>query len=178
MDDEFYITGLHQGDESVFRELFDRYHNRLCYFATALLTTDQNAEDVVQEAFVKLWQKKGHFHNLPAIKAFLYITVKNHCLNIYKHDRVVRKYGDLLEEEQDADVTVRLIEAEVLETVYQALQKLPSGCRNVLRLSYFEEMKNKEVADHLRISINTVKTQKKRGLQLLRTILKVTSLFL
>lgn len=80
MDEEFYITGLHQGDEKIFRELFEKYHTRLCYFANTLLPFSEGAEDVVQEAFVKLWQKKIDFHSLNAVKTFLYITVKNRCL--------------------------------------------------------------------------------------------------
>lgn len=175
MDEDFYITGLHQGDEKIFRKLFAKYHTRLCYFASTLLPSSEGVEDVVQEAFVKLWQKKTDFYNLNAIKTFLYITVKNRCLNIYKHDKVVKRYADLLQDEAGEDEAMnRLLEAEILEKVHQALQKLPEGCRNVLHLSYFKGMKNREVAEHLHVSINTVKTQKKRALHLLRAILKVT----
>lgn len=179
MNEELYITGLHQGDEKIFRKLFERYHTRLCYFAANLLPFPEEAEDVVQEAFVKLWQKKTDFYSLNAIKTFLYIIIKNRCLNIYKHDKVVKKYADLLQDKAgQEDEMDYLLEAEVLEKVHQALQKLPAGCRNVLHLSYFEGMKNKEVAEHLHVSVNTVKTQKQRALHLLRVILKVTSTFM
>jgi RNA polymerase sigma-70 factor (ECF subfamily) len=178
MDEEFYIKGLFEGDEQVFRGIFERYHTRLCYFAAALLTTDQDVEDVVQEAFVKLWQRRRHFQDSNSIKAFLYIAVKNRCLNICKHDQVVRKYGDRLEEGQENDAMSSLVEAEVLENIHQALQKLPLGCRSVLHLSYFEGMKNKAIAEQLHVSINTVKTQKLRGLRLLRGLLKSAPLFI
>lgn len=178
MNDQFYITGLQSGDEDVFRELFDMYHSRLCYFAASILLSDESSEDVVQEAFVKLWQKKMHFSDLAAVKAFLYVTVKHQCLDIYKHDKVVRKYNDLLQKEDHLDYTINyVIEAEVLEKVHQAMQKLPLGCRNVMKLSYFEGLKNQAVADQLHVSINTVKTQKKRGLHLLRVLLKASSFF-
>lgn len=173
MNEEIYIAGLHRGDESVFRMIFEKYHTRLCYFASRLLPAGEGCEDAVQETFVKLWKKRTDFPDQQSVKAFLYITVKNHCLNVYKHDKVVKKYGDLLQHEtQQGDVTEHFIESEVFETVYQALQKLPAGCRNILRLSYFEGMKNKAIANHLHVSINTVKTQKTRGLHLLRSLLK------
>lgn len=179
MDETFYITFSQGGGQHNFRELFDQYHTRLCYFASSLLPEGRDTEDVVQEAFIKVWQKKEHFPNPDAIKAFLYITVKNACLNIYKHDKIIRKYGDLLQQEEadENNAMHRIIETEVLENIHQALEKLPAGCRNILHLSYFQELKNKEIAEQLHISINTVKTQKKRGLSLLRTILKVTSMW-
>jgi len=133
---------------------------------------------VAQEAFVKLWQRREHFKDLNAVKAFLYITVKNRCLNIYKHGKVVRKYEGSLEEGWESDAMIRIIETEVLEDVFRALEKLPEGCRNVLHLSYFEGMKHKDIADHLRVSVNTVKTQKTRGLTLLKKLLRGSSLAL
>ncbi len=179
MNEELYITGFNQGNEDVYRMIFEKYHTRLCYFATSLLPLNDAAEDVVQEAFIKLWQKKEHFSDFPAIKSFLYTTVKNRCLNIRKHDKVVKKYGDLLhEEKEEPDTMEKMIESEVLEKLNQAIQELPAGCRNVMQLGYFKGLKNKEIAEKLQVSINTVKTQKKRGLQLLRVIMKVTSLFL
>lgn len=179
MNEEFYIEDLHKGDEDVFRVIFDKYHTRLCYFASTLLPDTATPEDVVQDSFVKLWQKRLHFPDEQSVKAFLYITVKNHCLNIYKHDKVVRKYADLLPVERDSESSGHsVIEAEVLENIHLALQKLPVGCRNILQLSYFQGLKNKDIASHLDVSINTVKTQKKRGLHLLRAILKVTTMWL
>lgn len=180
MNEQFYITGLHHGDEQVFRELFDKYHSRLCYFASSLLTENEDAEDVVQEAFIRLWQRRNHFSDLSSVKAFLYISVKNRCLNIFRHDKVRKKYGDLLKKEELPDVQLEgaihyLIEAEVLEKIRQAVESLPSGCRNIMNLSYFEGLKNQDIADQLHVSINTVKTQKKRGLQLLRALLKASS---
>lgn len=178
MDEQIYISRLHKGDEEPFRVIFERYHTRLCYFAARLLPPGQVPEDIVQEAFVQLWQKRDQFPDLINIKSFLYTAVKNRCLNILRHDRVIRKYGDLLRQEQpQTDALHGIIETEVLQKIHQALEKLPDGCRNVLHLSYFEEMKNKDIAEQLNVSVNTVKTQKKRALQILRTLLKATPLF-
>ena len=91
---------------------------------------------------------------------------------------MVRKYEGSLEEGWESDAMIRIIETEVLEDVFRALEKLPEGCRNVLHLSYFEGMKHKDIADHLRVSVNTVKTQKTRGLTLLKKLLRGSSLAL
>lgn len=179
MDENIYIKNLHSGDESIFRSIFEEYHPRLCYFASTLLPSTEAPEDVVQEAFVKLWQRRSHFHDASSIKAFLYITVKNQCLNLCKHQLVVRKYNFLSHtESSDEVIGDSIIESEVLENVYRALGKLPAGCRQVVQLSYFKGLKNKDIARQLNVSINTVKTQKKRALHLLRTVLKATSLWI
>ncbi len=180
MDENCYIKSFQRGDTQAFRETFDCFHARLCYFASSLLPKEYDPEDIVQEVFVKLWQKKEQFSDSETIKAFLYIAVKNACINIYKHDKIVKKYSDLLgaEEAEEDNTIAHIVETEVLDNIHRALQKLPAGCRNILELSYFQELKNKEIAEQLQISINTVKTQKKRALHLLRAIMKVTSLWL
>ncbi len=168
-----YITNLHLETEESFRRVYEKYRNPLAYFAARLLPAEESPEDVIQEAFVKLWQRRDTFRNQDAIKAFLYITVRNHCLNLRKHIQVIRRFGfTLTKEEEDMEMAEGVIESEVLEKVYQALQELPEGCREVLQLGYFKGLKNKEVAAYLQVSVNTVKTQKKRGLHLLRTVLK------
>ena len=162
--------------EKAFREVFTQLHTRLCYFATSLLAVDWSAEDVVQEAFVKLWERKADFSNIRSIKSFLYITVRNQCFNINKHQKVVEKHQRFIHTEeiqQPGYDKQSLIEAEVLDKIHQALQQLPQGCRTVMHFSYFEGMRNKDIAARLKVSINTVKTQKKRALHLLRTSINI-----
>jgi RNA polymerase sigma-70 factor (ECF subfamily) len=157
------------------------YSLPLNYFAGRFLEERRQTEDIVQDAFVKLWQKRTDFESLISVRAFLYVTVRNQCLNILKHDLVERKYRSAFSlngEMTDEDGMLLIAESEVIDNVYRALEKLPDGCRNVLELSYFKEMKNKEIASEMRVSVNTVKTQKKRGLHLLRAILKMTTLSL
>ncbi|PSL42867.1 RNA polymerase sigma-70 factor (ECF subfamily) [Chitinophaga niastensis] len=162
-----------QEKEKIFKSLFELFNSRLLLFAESMLSANEEAADLVQEAFVALWQRMDSFDNLQAIKVFLYLTVKNKCLNIFKHEKVVRRFTDgYMPEPEDKHIMARLIEAEVLGEVQQALTKLPAGCRNVLHLSYFEGLRNNEIADRLNISINTVKTQKARALRLMRDLLK------
>lgn len=175
MTNEIDITNLQSGEETAFRNLFNEYNARLCYFAQRLLPNSVVAEDVVQEAFLIFWQKRRDFDHPKAIKHFLYLTVRNHCFNIYKHQKVVQKHEDQLRTLQEEGID-NLIEAEVLAKVMQALNALPPGCRTVVQLSYFNKMKNQEIANHLDVSINTVKTQKKRAIHLLRKTLKTATI--
>ena len=171
------ISRFNDGDERAFQHLFGLFYNPLCFFARGITETRLEAEDIVQEAFVQLWSRRQGFNSFRAIKAFLYLAVKNSSRNLYKHKKVEQKYQMAQKEApHDNAVMERIIEAEVLGEVYKALQKLPEGCRKVINLSYFKGLSNQEVAAHLDVSINTVKTQKLRALKMLR--LSVRHIFL
>lgn len=178
MNETDQIAGLKKGDEAALRQLFEQLYPRLCHFARSLLHQDIEAEDVVQEAFLKLWGQRQHFHSLASVRSFLYVSIRNACLNILKHQRIVHQYAatGAAGEADEATVTQRLIEAEVLGQLQQALAKLPPGCKQVIELGYFEGLRNNEIASQLHVSVNTIKTQKARALYLLKGLLKAARL--
>lgn len=168
------------GDGPDIELLFKNYYQRLCYFAVQIINDKAAAEDIAQEAFVKYWNKKSDFNNESAAKTFLYVTVRNACLNVIRHEGVERKYlnlqdKDKVEEEWGLE---QIIRAELFGEINKAIEELPEGCRTVLKLAYFEGLKNDEVAKQLGVSINTVKTQKARALQILRLKLDIGAFLL
>jgi RNA polymerase sigma-70 factor (family 1) len=169
MEELHCILRFNNGDERAFQHLFNLYYKPLCYFAKGLTDTRLEAEDLVQDAFIQLWSRRGGFNSFRSVKAFLYLAVKNSGLNLNKHRKVADKYQWRQKGAQDEEVIMkRIIEAEVLGEVHAALRKLPAGCRRVIHLYYFQGLSNQEVAAHLNVSVNTVKTQKLRGLKMLR----------
>jgi len=175
MFDSANLIAFQLGDEKAFQKLFHFLNKRLLFFAAGIVG-EEMAGDVVQDAFIKLWERREQFSNFNALKAFLYLSIKNACLNLGKHEQVVQRYQQALIEPLDEQhMLYRMIEAEVIDEVHAALQRLPEGCRNVIFLSYFEGLSNQEVADELNVSINTVKTQKVRALKLLRAIFRELS---
>ncbi len=175
-----YNTSIDKSGEMSIENLFNTYYPRLSYFAFKMINDKAGAEDVAQDAFIKYWNRRGDFPSEKAAKTYLYITVRNDCLNILRHEEVEKKYLD----QQDNNKTQeerglnQIIETEVLGEIYKAIEELPAGCRQVLKLSYFEKLKNDEIATHLQVSINTVKTQKARALQLLRMKLDIGAFLL
>jgi RNA polymerase sigma-70 factor (family 1) len=178
MNETDLIAGLHNGDEAALRYLFEQLYPRLCHFARSLLHQDIEAEDVVQEAFLKLWSRRQHFHSFAALRSFLYVSIRNACLNVLKHQRIVHDHeaAEAGEEADEATIAQRLIQAEVLGQLQEALAKLPPGCKQVIELGYFEGLRNNEIASQLQVSVNTIKTQKARALYLLKGLLKLTRL--
>lgn len=128
------------------------------------------AEDAVQDVFVKLWDQKEVFLTKKAAKSYAYTTVRNTCYNLLRHEKVEVKYeNEQSQEDLFEDTRLDLIiKSEVIGQIHQAIETLPEGCKTVLKLAYFEALKNHEIALQLGVSINTVKTQKARAIQLLR----------
>lgn len=174
LDNEI-IASLKKGDPDALQTLLKHYYSPLCLFAERLLADSAAAEDIVGESFVKLWNKKSDFENHQNLKAFMYITVRNACLNYLKQakrDSLSKKQLAYLTGEKEEFVLNEMIRAEVLKEVMDEINNLPEQCRKVLKLGYLEGMKNQEIADLLNISIHTVKNQKARAIQLLKTRLR------
>lgn len=154
-----------------FTSVFSMSYTGLVYFSYKMLGDKEEAEDVAQNAFISYWNCKGEVGSeLNVIKGFLYTTARNTCMDILKHRTVIRKFRDQLDADpiEESDIENDIIRAEVLSEIFNAIELLPLGCRKVLEMSYLLGKKNQEISEELGISINTVKTQKQRALQLLR----------
>lgn len=166
------ISGFHKGNSRAFDLLFDMFFPALCYFANKLIEDRQEAEDIVLDTFQKLWARREHFESMPNVKAFLYITVRNTCLNYLRYRDTQRKRAremlKSLPEKFEEDAEQHRIRAEVLRNIYTEIEKLPVKCREVFELAFFEDLKTNEIAGRLHISESTVRNQKARALQLLR----------
>lgn len=151
--------------------LFREYYARLCYYAFQFVADREAARDIAQEVFVAYLLQQDEISAHPvAVKNFLYTAVRNACLNTLRHEKVVEKFvqQQAARPVTEAGAIHAIIRSEVLAQIHAALESLPEECRRIIRMGYIDGLKNKQIAALLDISINTVKTQKKRGLQLLR----------
>ncbi|HEY0176611.1 MAG TPA: RNA polymerase sigma-70 factor [Pedobacter sp.] len=155
--------------------LFEEFNDRLVYFSLQFVKDKYQAQDIVQDAFIKYWQQKDTvLSNKTAVKNFLYSTVRNASLNIIRHEKIVEGYKQEHggTEPGESSVVEAIIATEVIADIHSALQSLPENYRLISVMGYFDGKKNQEIADELNMSINTVKKQKQRALELLR--LKLT----
>lgn len=155
--------------------LFKEFYDRLVYFSLQFVKDKYKAQDIVQDSFIKYWQQKDSVHsNKTAIKNFLYSTVRNASLNTVRHEKIVDGYkqahGSI--EPEESSVVEAIIATEVIAEIHSAIQSLPENYRLISVMGYFDGKKNQEIADELDMSVNTVKKQKQKALQLLR--LKLT----
>ena len=175
MDNDQWIRRFRTGDQQTLQDVYDVYSLPLRYFANKYLSNEQEAEELVSDTLVKLWARHENFNTIENIKAFIYISIKNNCLDVIKKNKrkAVReqKFVYHAEKELRQQADHRLIQSQLLQKIHEEIEKLPPQCRQIFKLSYFEEKNNEEISTYLQISINTVKSQKARARRHLRTAL-------
>lgn len=144
----------------------------LSFFAKRLVDNDGEGEDIAADSFVKLLNRYDSFDSLPNIKAFLYITTRNACLNYLRYSQ--RQYAEKREmnrmQERTAEHALSyMVHAEVLREVEFEIDQLPNRCKEIFKLIYYERRSADDIADMLGISINTVWVQRAKAIQLIRT---------
>ena len=164
-----FLQKINDRQVEAYRILYDEYYPALVVYASTFLASDEVAEDIVQELFVSMWEKRVTFVSFPAFKTYLYKFIKNSALNYLKHQGVEGRYKEALQnnlsdEELDEE---ELDREEEYRHLFQAIDKLPSRCREIFLLS-LEGKKNKEIAEMLQISTETIKTQKIRAINRLK----------
>ncbi|WP_215224041.1 RNA polymerase sigma-70 factor [Echinicola shivajiensis] len=159
-------------NDFLLKDIFDQYYTRLVFFAMKYISSQADAEDIVQEAFSKYWIKKSELNanDLDTVKSYLFQTVKNSALNYIKHKKVVENHQvsyNAHGESNDSPLT-QLIHTELVAEINEAIAELPTGCKQVAIELFIKGKKYSEVAEALSISVNTVKSQRKRALSILR----------
>ena len=155
-----------------FDQIFRKYHTPLFLYALKFVGNKDVALDLVQDVFTLLWERKKSDISDEYIKAYLFNALRNACLNFHKHTKVVQKHELYsitgMELNYYIDGEKSLIEKENLEKIYQAIDSLSEIHREIIDLSRFEGLKNKEIAERLNIPIRTVETRLFRALASLR----------
>jgi RNA polymerase sigma-70 factor (ECF subfamily) len=188
VDKDFSNRIIH-GDRKAFDELFRLYYSRLCSFANAYLKDAAIAENIVQDAFLLLWERHDTLLPDSNIPAWLLVVVKNNAINyinrLKRQVEVEQTYAmqasrevDLLLSSLKACDPDYMFSAEVEQIIRKAIDALPEQCRQVITMSRFEEMKNREIAEKLGISVKGVEYHITNALKKLRHDLKDYLLFL
>jgi len=170
--DRDIIMRLKKGDQRAMAPLFKLYHKSLCYFARQLVDNEGQAEDIVADAFLKLWQKNTDFENLAGIRAFMYVTIRNSCCNYLKHiRRRTASHEEILHlaEKDENYIESKMIKADLLQIILLEVENLPPIRRKIFKMIYLEDLSIFEIATRLNITVDTVRVQKARALHGLRT---------
>ncbi len=170
------ITEFQNGDKESYRLLFNLLYPSMCLYAKKFLGDYDDAEDITQEVFIELWHQRAKFESLNQIKAFLYLSIKNRCLNFQKHLTIKENYSKTILGSHEQLFEEFIIEAEVVQQINNAIINLPEQRKQIILLS-IQGLKNNEIAESLQISINTVKLQKKIAYKQLREKLKPSLFF-
>jgi RNA polymerase sigma-70 factor (ECF subfamily) len=160
------LEEIAKGNNNAFEYLFKNYYSRLCGYAARFIDDRDTAEDIIQECFMKIWEKKEILQSI-SIQSLLFAMVRNGCLDYLKHSAIVERrriaYLANIEGEEQLyhtdftfDPECGTLYRELEEQIRLVIDRLPGRCKEVFIFSRFEGMKNREIADQLQISLKAV----------------------
>lgn len=169
-DDNILVSALVEGNPRAFKFLMNNYHRKLCAYAFSLCHSEDQAEDIVQNVFLKLWKNRHKLNNIKKLSSFLFRSVYNEFIDQYRQSKEVikleKKHIDLLscilEEETDTnlDKLVKLVEKEI--------DNLPTKYKKTFLMSKKEGLTNFEIAEYLNISVKSVERHITKAFKLIR----------
>ena len=167
-----YSQAFHEGEERGFDFFYRKLFPSLCFFANRMVNDKCEAEDIVSNAFIKIWKRHAQFNDAGSIRSYLYQIVRNDCYKFHQQQgRVIEVHKQVkylsvvdLNDNREADI----IRAEFYGELYNAINNLPSECRKIFKMLYIQGKTVKEISHELEISTSTIRTQKARGLAVLK----------
>ena len=181
------IHSINKGNPKSFELVFKTYYSRLCVFAYGYTKQLETAEDLVKDVFVSIWNDHENLKIQTSLSGYLFRSVRNSCINFLKRDKNRNNLSieelmwlDIkMKEPLSDDTTIGKILANELENqIFSEIEKLPDSCKRIFKLSRFEGLPHKKIAEKLNISENTVKVQVFRALKNLKKALSSYSILL
>ncbi|MDO8368527.1 MAG: RNA polymerase sigma-70 factor [Saprospiraceae bacterium] len=168
-EDQQQAQALRQGDERAFDDLFRAWYTPLVRYAHTFTDGDlDEAEDLVQETFAKVWTQRTTLDFQHSLKAYLYRMVHNQALNRLRAQRTHERFSNHQLRHMANEFEPPQDNPELQTQFQEVLNALPAQCRQVFGLSRFEDLKYREIAEQLGISIKTVETHMGKALRILR----------
>lgn len=169
------MDGFRQGHHTAFMEVFNLLYSSLCYYSFKITTDQAAAEDIVEDSFIKIWERREMFFEMNVLKSYLYATIRNASFNWLKKE----KQAQALKENIKINLTPEenaafknMLGAEIFSRLTVAMQNLPPQGMQVIKMIFFEGKNTRTAAEELGVSQSTVKTQKRRSLLKLKQIIR------
>jgi RNA polymerase sigma-70 factor (family 1) len=179
--EEALIRELKNNSIKAFDGIYQMYAKRLYCFCLQYTKSVEDSEEIVQDVFLKLWNIRNHIRLEESVSALLFTIAKNHLINASRTRINSPIYEDYVAHQESLttnDVMQHIEYEEFVRKLKRAMSKLPKSQQEILRLSKFEQLSNKEVAKKLSLSEQTVKNQLSLGLKVLRQELLVSEMVL
>ncbi len=180
------IESIKNGNHKSFELVFNTYYKRLCTFAFDYTRQLETAEDLVKDFFVTFWKDREKLEIKTSLSGYLFRSVRNASINYLLRNKERNRTISIEEvnwiqtkinEPLSRDYPFGNLLAKELETqIFNAIEKLPEGCREIFKLSRMEDLSHKKIAEQLNISENTVKVQIYRALKCLKEAISIVSI--
>lgn len=175
-----YQKLVSEGDEQAFEKIYAYYHKRLRAFSETYTKSKELSEEVVEDVFVKLWCKREDVTQIQNLNVYLYTAIKHQSLNALSHEarRIVTQSLEVSEFDQHSKEHTPhdlLVTSELMQSVQGAIDSLPPRCRLIFQMVREDELRYKEIAEILQISVNTIDTQMAIAVKRLCSALNIKS---
>ncbi|HNW57128.1 MAG TPA: RNA polymerase sigma-70 factor [Bacteroidales bacterium] len=168
ISDTEIIRRIRKGDVEQFELLFRSSYVSLVRYARNLIKDQDNAEEIVQDLFFRLWQDKEKINIESSLNGYLYRSVHNRCLHLIRHEKVVSHHAGemaMLEPESPESPSDILHYKELQTRIDRILERLPQRCGQIFCMNRFEGLKYAEIAEKLSVSIKTVEANMGKALK-------------
>ncbi len=173
-EDKILVTGLKENDRVSFEKIFNKYSERIYYFSIRYLKHKEDAEEITQEVFVRLWNRRHDLKTELSFSSYLFMIAKNAVIDMLRK----RQKEAAINEDFDQNIKSPLYEdnksieyKELKKIVTDAIQSLPEKRKQIYLLSREEALTYKQIAEKLDISIKTVESHMRLALQQLKKII-------
>ena len=176
--EELLISQIQNDDREALREIFLNYYSVLTRFAYYYVNSHAIAEDIVQDVFAHIWEQRRNWAPERSLRVFLYMVVKNRCLDFLKHKKEEDKYNQEWENQRDSEpsfsdsVSEKQREEQLHRVIKQAVETLPDRAKMIYKLNRQDGLTYSEIAELLEVSQKTVENQMARSLKKLRERVK------
>ncbi len=173
VSNEYLLSELQSGQERAFDYLFRSYYKALCAQAVSYVSELDTAHGLVQDCFVKLWEKRADLAAVKNLNAYLSLMVRNHCIDYLRKERAMEKLHRKSQADQASYTTGEaFLYREFEERLVAVLASLPDRTRMAFEYSRFEELSYAEIAGRMNISVKAVEALISRALRIFRRELK------
>ncbi|AFD08072.1 RNA polymerase sigma-70 factor [Solitalea canadensis] len=169
LSDEQIAERLLERDHSVFTSLYRNYFQNLLMLAHKYVKDQLQAEEIIQDVFLRLWESPIALENPAAMRSYLYRAVINQSINHINKQKNISKHHSIIAEQLTEEYIDTLHEENELKLlIHREIELLPEQCKKVFKMSRFDHMKYREIAQELNIAEKTVENHIKNALKTLR----------
>lgn len=164
------LMRLRNSDKDALKQIFDAFYPSLCHYASHFVGDHDQSEEVVQDLFVRIWEKREQMEISTSLRSYLFRSVRNQCINLIMHEKVRQNHAQKIRDALIEDTAEEnyFLEEERSKAIASAIAALPEKRREIFLLSRQEGLKYQEIANQLQISVKTVETQMGLALRFLR----------
>ncbi|MGN6418661.1 MAG: RNA polymerase sigma-70 factor [Pseudobacter sp.] len=167
---------FNSGDQAAFTSVYHLLYERLYWYGRRYIESEADVEDVLADAYAKLWGRRTEFHSLDSVTAFLHVIVRNQCLNFLRDQQLrTRKQEELIHllesEAPAADFSLEQVQLALMKRISEQVDQLPAKMRAIFLMSYQDGLKPAQIAEKLSLNVQTVKNQKANAIRILKLAL-------